>query len=374
MLPPSSLAVLDGQALRVINGGVKIIPLFLFGILLGLPLDAQDVATANENATAAAENERKIMEATLAEVLKLTGKDTERGKKFLKAQNDWIAYVKTQAEADADGVSGDARYPQSYFETMRELTRYRTRALEGCLSRLRAEQGGSRSDVTGGAGGGQGGQAKVRDWKAEVGDQAVAAGTTLYQATIEGVDGIVAGQWRGEAEDLWRGVFLADRGDMMILYGGRMERGGVVFEAWQENARIGRGYLRSEAGDATWRGRFFDERRRESPIVLRPITRSQPVSYEVALTRYTGLVGGEEAELGLEWHDSRYVQGEFGSHRVKGHNYDSGKLFLEEWEAGEGGRLVGLWSLEKIKRGSSTRWAGRLVNEEGALQEVDFGR
>ncbi|MEM9079902.1 MAG: hypothetical protein AAGC74_04335 [Verrucomicrobiota bacterium] len=356
------------------NGWVKVSPFLVVLVLAGFSVCAQTVTERNESATAAAEGERRVMEATLREVLDLVGSDSERGKMFLAAQNEWVQYTKQQAEADADGVSGDARYPGSYFETLRELTRYRTRVLEGCLRRLQAEETGVRDAVAGVQGGEQGGAAKrqVRDWKAEVGDGPYAGGTELYVAQIEGVDGILAGQWRGEK--LWRGVFFAERGDTMVLYGGKMERGGgIVFEAWQEGARIGRGFVRDEDGNL--RGRFFDERRRESAIVLQAQKRPGPVGYDVTTTPYAGILGSEDIEVGLEWHNSRFVRGNFnGSLDLKGHNYDSGKIFLEEWETGPGGRLVALWRAEKTTRSGATRWVGARKGMNGEAVAIDFGR
>lgn len=345
--------------------------LFIWLVTSGAVL-AQSTVEGNEQAATSAEAERKIMEATLDEILMAVGKDSDRGKMFRRAQNEWIKYVKEQAKADADGVSGEAKYPQSYFQTMRELTRYRTRILEGCLSRLEAETVGGRSDVANADAGESkgGGNSSARDWKAEVGDAPTADEIILYEAEIEGVDGVLAGQWRGE--DLWRGVFLAERGDSIDLFGGKMERGGIVFEAWQEGTRIGRGFARDEDGDL--RGRFFDERRRESPIVLKARKQPSPVGYSVALTPYRGLIGTEESELALEWHNSRFVRGNQGEAVVDGHNYSQGKLFLEEREPGENGRVVAFWSLAKKSSGGNTRWAGQRKALGGEPQKVDFGR
>lgn len=345
--------------------------LLLFSLLASVGiLSAQAPTSGNERAATSAEAERKIMEATLAEILKVVGKDSERGKMFRRAQNEWIKYVKEQAKADADGVSGEAKYPQSYFQTMRELTRYRTRVLEGCLSRLQAETVGGRGDGQNTVAASDSGSSSVRDWKAEVGDQVTSDAVTLYEAEIEGVSGILAGQWRGE--ELWRGVFLAERGDSILLYGGKMERGGVVFEAWQEGTRIGRGFVRDEDGDL--RGRFFDERRRESPIVLRRRKQPQPVSYKVALTEYSGLKGTDELKIGLEWHDTRFVRGKVGESELEGHNYSQGKLFLREMEPGEEGEVTAFWTLVKKSGGGSTRWVGQRKSVAGQLEKVDFGR
>ena len=336
-------------------------------VLLG-----QAASNPNEQAATSAEAERKIMEETLGEILKAVGKDSERGKMFRKAQNEWIQYVKEQAKADADGVSGEAKYPQSYFQTMRELTRYRTRSLEGCLSRLEAESVGGRGpvDVAAESGNSSSGNSSARDWKAEVGDNPTADAVELYEAEIEGITGVLAGQWRGE--ELWRGVFMADRGDAIILYGGKMERGGMVFEAWQEGTRIGRGFVRDEDGDL--RGRFFDERRRESDIVLKLRKQPSPVSYKVALTNYSGLLGTEELSIGLEWHDTRFVRGKYGEFLLEGHNYSQGKLFLRETQEGESGVVVAYWMLAKKSSGGSTRWVGQRKAVGGALEKVDFGR
>ena len=332
----------------------------------------QAVESANEEAATSAEAERKIMEATLGEILKQVGKESERGKMFRKAQNEWIQYVKEQAKADADGVSGEAKYPQSYFQTMRELTRYRTRILEGCLSRLEAESIGGRGPADMAASGTESSSqsSSARDWKTEVGDQPTADPVELYEAEIEGVAGILAGQWRGE--ELWRGVFLADRGDAIVLYGGKMERGGMVFEAWQEGTRIGRGFVRDEDGDL--RGRFFDDRRRESPIVLKVRKQPSAVKYKVALTKYTGLMGTEELDIGLEWHDTRFVRGKRGEFLLQGHNYASGKVFLREVDPNDEDKVIAYWSLAKRSSGGSTRWAGQRETLSGELQKVDFGR
>lgn len=335
------------------------------------PLGAQGTVDGNEQAASSAEAERKIMEATLGEILEMVGRESERGKMFRRAQNEWIKYVKEQSKADADGVSGEAKYPQSYFQTVRELTRYRTRVLEGCLLRLEAESVGGRGDnVVSTAANSASESSSVRDWKAEVGDAPSTDEVILYEAEIEGVPGILAGQWRGE--ELWRGVFLADRGDAIVLYGGKMERGGVVFEAWQEGTRIGRGFVRDEEGDL--RGRFFDERRRESPIVLKRRKQPQPVSYQVGQTSYSGLLGTEEMQIGLEWHDTRFVRGKWNERPLEGHNYSQGKLFLRETEPGETGKAVAYWTLEKKSGGGSTRWVGQRQTLAGALQKVDFGR
>lgn len=336
------------------------------GILL-----AQAGGNPNEQAASSAEAERKIMETTFGEILKVVGKESERGKMFRKAQNEWIKYVKEQAKADADGVSGEAKYPQSYFQTMRELTRYRTRVLEGCLSRLEAESVGGRGSVAVNEGGSAAAEnSSARDWKAEVGDGSTMDPIELFEAEIEGNLGVLAGQWRGE--ELWRGVFLAERGDAIVLYGGKMERGGMVFEAWQEGARIGRGFVRDEDGDL--RGRFFDDRRRESAIVLKLRKQPSPVSYNVALTGYTGLMGTEELKIGLEWHDTRFVRGKREEFLLEGHNYSQGRLFLREFEAGEGGGVVAFWVLEKKSSGGSTRWVGQRKAVTGELQKVDFSR
>ncbi len=334
---------------------------------------SQTVVQGNEKAASSAEAERKVMEATLEEILKLVERDSERGKLFRKAQNEWIQYVKEQAKADADGVSGEAKYPQSYFQTMRELTRYRTRVLEGCLSRLEAEKVGGRGSLTSAQANSRSSStgSSVRDWKAEVGNKPLIKEATIYEATIEGVNGLLAGQWHGE--ELLRGFFIADRGDSMILYGGKMERGGVVFEAWQEGTRVGRGFVRNQESDL--RGRFFDERRRESPMILKSRSRPNPVSYQVALTSYTGIVGTEPLNIDLEWHDTRFVRGKIGEERiVKGHNYAQGKLFLEERESGEEGKLVAVWSLKKKSSGGPTRWIGNRKSLSGTLEKVDFGR
>lgn len=330
----------------------------------------------NEQAASSAEAERKVMEATFQQILEAVGKDSERGKMFRRAQNDWIKYVKEQAKADADGVSGQAKYPQSYFQTMRELTRYRTRILEGCVSRLEAESVGGRGDGPANnalaAGGSQSGSqnSSVRDWKAEVGDSPSQIPVSLYEAEIEGVAGGLAGQWL--SEELWRGVFVANRGDSIALYGGKMERGGVVFEAWQEGTRIGRGFVRDEGGDL--RGRFFDDRRRESPMVLKLRKQPNPVSYSVALTGYSGLVGTEELKVGLEWHDTRFVRGKVGEFLLEGHNYSQGKLFLKESEAGDEGKVLAFWALEKKSVAGKTRWTGQRKEVGGKLEKVDFGR
>lgn len=333
-------------------------------------LHAQAAVNGNEQAASSAEAERKIMEATLAEILQAVGADSERGKMFRRAQNEWIKYVKEQAKADADGVSGKAKYPQSYFQTMRELTRYRTRILEGCLSRLEAESVGGRGDAIANRASSSD-NSSVRDWKAEVGDTPSTDEISLYEAEIEGVTGVLAGQWRG-GDDLWRGVFLAERGDSVILYGGKMERGGVVFEAWQEGTRIGRGFVRNEDGDL--RGRFFDDRRRESPIVLKLRKQPKPVSHQVAMTSYSGLKGTEELKVGLEWHNTRFVRGKREDFNLEGHNYSQGKLFLRETEAGENGKTVAFWSLVKKSGGGGTRWVGQRKTVSGELQKVDFGR
>ena len=347
---------------------------YLIPILLATSciVTAQTPANGNEQAATSAEAERNIMEKTLAEILAAVGKDSDRGKMFLKSQNEWVQYVKEQAKADADGVSGNSKYPQSYFQSMRELTRYRTRILEGCLSRLEAESIGGRGDVAaaGAAESQGGGNSSARDWKGEVGDNATADAVTLYEAQLEGVDGILSGQWRGD--DLWRGVFLAERGDAIVLYGGKMERGGIVFEAWQEGTRIGRGFAREEDGDL--RGRFFDDRRRESPVVLKARERPNPVSYNVAGTAYSGLIGTEEAQIALEWHDTRFVRGTHGENVLVGHNYAGGKLSLVEKQPGENGSVVAFWSLGKKKSGSSTRWVGQRKAVDGPVETVDFGR
>ena len=337
------------------------------GVLLG-----QAEVNPNEEAATSAEAERKIMEATLTEILKQVGKDSERGKMFRKAQNEWIQYVKEQAKADADGVSGEAKYPQSYFQTMRELTRYRTRSLEGCLSRLEAESIGGRGTAALPAEGGQGssGSSSARDWKGEVGDEPSTDAVELYEAEIEGIEGVLAGQWRGE--ELWRGVFLAERGDAIVLYGGKMERGGMVFEAWQEGTRIGRGFVRDEDGNL--RGRFFDDRRRESPIVMKLRKQPSPVSYKVGLTNYTGLMGTEDLEIALEWHDTRFVKGKRGDSLLEGHNYASGKLFLREVDPNDGDKVIAFWNLAKKSSGGKTRWGGVRETVSGDLQKVDFGR
>lgn len=353
--------------------GVRIFPpitLALSGLFLSV-LSAQTTAERNETATMSAEAERRVMEETLGEILQQVGPDTERGAMFQEAQNKWVQYVKEQSKADADGVSGQATYPQSYFETMRELTRYRTRVLEGCLSRLKAEEVGVRADVAAGRpAAGAGEQKSLRDWRAEVTDEPVSVETEFYSAEIEGISGVLAGHWRGE--ELWRGLFFADRGDTIVFYGGKMQKGGIVFEAWQEGARIGRGYLREEEGDL--RGRFYDQRRRESPLALRLLKRPS-TSAGVAPTSYRGLVGTEETGLALEWHHTRLVQGKTdGGNRLVGYNYSSGKLFLEEWEAGAEGRLVGFWKLEKRKRGNSNRWVGWKGDLVGRSEKVDFGK
>lgn len=339
-------------------------------VILGAAI--AQTGNGNEQAAGSAEAERKIMEATLGEILKAVGKDSDRGKMFRQAQNQWIKYAKEQAKADADGVSGEAKYPQSYFQTLRELTRYRIRCLEGSLSRLEAESVGGRGNFVANqpAQGSSSGGNAVRDWKAEFGDQAVSGEITLYEAEIEGIKGVLGGQWRDEEH--WRGIFLADRGDSIVLYGGKMERGGVVFEAWQEGARIGRGFARDEDGNL--RGRFFDVRRRESPIVLKARKRPSPVTYNVALTPYSGLLGTEESSLGLEWHDTRFVRGKQGEGVLVGHNYAQGKLFLLEKEAGEEGKVTAFWSLSKKSSGGSTRWAGQRQTVSGEIKKVDFGR
>lgn len=347
---------------------LKLIPLSWL-LTVGL-LSAQATVNSNEQAASSAEAERKVMEATFEEILTMVGKESERGKMFRRAQNEWIKYVKEQAKADADGVSGEAKYPQSYFQTMRELTRYRTRILEGCLSRLEAESVGGRGDNVVAAETSSGLNSSVRDWKAEVGDSPTADEVTLYEAEIEGVQGLLAGQWRGE--ELWRGVFLAERGDTIVLYGGKMERGGVVFEAWQEGTRIGRGFVRDEDGDL--RGRFFDDRRRESPIVLKSRKQPNPVSYKVARTSYSGLMGTDELKVGLEWHDTRFVRGMREDFLLEGHNYSQGKLFLRETEPGEEGKVIAYWSLVKKSGGGSTRWVGQRKTVSGDLRKVDFGR
>lgn len=332
------------------------------------------VTQANEEMTSSAEAERRIMEATFGEVLALAGKDTKRGEMFRKAQNEWIKYVKEQAAADADGVSGEARYPQSYYQTLRELTRYRTRALEGCLSRLKAEKVGQRGDLASRnqSGGGGSENTAARDWKSEVGDEPLAAETTFYVAEIEGVAGVVGGQWK--SDDLWRGVFIADRGDGMTLYGGRLEKGGIVFEAWQEETRIGRGFIRDEEGNL--RGRFFDERRRETPLVLREQKAPKPVSYNVGLTAYTGLVGTEEGEISLEWHDTHFVRGQRANGTILlGDNYDSGRLFLSELDGeGEEAKVLAYWNMTKSSGGGSTRWLGQRKGVDGSQVAVEFGR
>ncbi|WP_411844648.1 lysozyme inhibitor LprI family protein [Roseibacillus persicicus] len=345
--------------------------LFSSLFLMAGSVSAQNAVNGNEQAASSAEAERKIMETTFDEILTIVGKESERGKMFRRAQNEWIKYVKEQAQADADGVSGEAKYPQSYFQTMRELTRYRTRVLEGCLQRLQAEKIGVRGDVASSTESAfSSGNSSARDWKNEVGDEPSAETVALYEAEIEGVSGVLGGQWRGE--ELWRGVFLADRGDSIVLYGGKMERGGVVFEAWQEGTRIGRGFVRDEDGDL--RGRFFDERRRESPIVLKLRKQPNPVSYDVALTRYTGLLDTEELEIGLEWHDTRFVRGKMGERILTGHNYSQGKLFLVETDAAEGGNALAVWSLEKKSAGGGTRWTGTRKTLDDSIQKVDFGR
>lgn len=334
---------------------------------------SQTITSGNEQATSSAEAERKIMESTLQEVLKIIGEDSARGKMFLASQNEWVQYVKAQAKADADGVSGEAKYPQAYFQTMRELTRYRTRVLEGCLSRLKAEQAGSNAALASREGEADSGgrNSSAKDWKAEVGDEPLSQEATLYEAEIEGVSGLVAGQWRDE--ELWRGIFIADRGDSMMLYGGKMERGGIVFEAWQEGTRIGRGFVRDEEGDL--RGRFFDERRRESPMVLKAQKRPAPVSYSVSSTPYSGLLGTDDLQIGLEWHDTRFVRGSRSEETVlSGHNYAQGKLFLEEREPGADGRLLGCWSLTKKSGRGSTRWIGLYKPLDSEVKAVDFGR
>ena len=346
---------------------------FLIGLVTAPLLCGQaPTINGNEQAASSAEAERKIMEATLEEILEVVGKDSERGKMFRRAQNDWIKYVKEQAKADADGVSGEAKYPQSYFQTMRELTRYRTRILEGCVARLEAESVGGRGDGVASnavaAGGSQ--NSSVRDWKAEVGDAPSQIPVSLYEAEIEGVGGVLAGQWL--TEELWRGIFVANRGDSIVLYGGKMERGGVVFEAWQEGTRIGRGFVRDEGGDL--RGRFFDDRRRESPMILKLRKQPKPVSYSVGLTGYSGLVGTEELQVSLEWHDTRFVRGQFGELLLEGHNYSQGKLFLREAEAGEEGKVLAFWTLEKKSVGGNTRWVGQRKAVGGKLEKVDFGR
>ncbi len=336
------------------------------GLVLG-----QTALTRNEQAASSAEAERRVMEETLEKILQTVGKETERGQMFRRAQNEWIKYVKEQAKADADGESGNAKYPQSYFQTLRELTRYRTRALEGCLSRLEAESIGGRGALTDNqATANDAGNSSVRDWKAEVGDHTTADEIFLYEAEIEGVNGVLAGQWRGE--ELWRGVFLAERGDSITLYGGKTERGGIVFEAWQEGTRIGRGFVRDEDGNL--RGRFFDERRRESPVVLRQRKQPNPVSYQVALTNYSGLLGPDEMQLGLEWHDTRFVRGQFRELTLEGHNYSQGKLFLREVATSGSGEVLAFWTLSKKSSRSGTRWAGLRKAVGGPLKKVDFGR
>jgi uncharacterized protein YecT (DUF1311 family) len=334
----------------------------------------EEVSGRNETTTAAAEAERRVMEETFGEVMALAGSDSRRGKMFRKAQNEWIQYVKEQAEADADGASGQARYPTAYFQTMRELTRYRTRVLEGCLSRLKAEAAGMGGDVAsqGRNDGNSTSGSAVRNWKNEVGDEALSVNPTLYTAEIEGVSGILAGQWK--TDELWRGSFIADRGDGMVLYGGRLERGGIVFEAWQEGTRIGRGFIREESG--AMKGRFFDERRRESPMVLREHKQPAPATYEVGLTRYSGLIGTEEEEIALEWHDTYFVRGNRGLQaRFRGDNFDQGKLFLEEWEGeGEEAKVVAFWSMIKTDSGGNTRWLGQRKAADGSQQAVEFGQ
>jgi len=211
----------------------------------------------------------------------------------------------------------------------------------------------------------------ARDWKAEIGDDPSVDETILYKAEIEGVDGIVAGQWRGE--EFWRGVFIAERGDSMTIYGGKIERGGIVFEAWQEGTRIGRGFVRDEDGD--FRGRFFDERRRESPMVLKTMKRPNPVTYDVSLTGYKGLLGTENTALGLEWHDTRFVRGNHNEEGLlSGHNYAAGKLFLEEREPGDSGRVIAYWSLAKKSGGGSIRWVGQRSTIVGEVETAEFGR
>lgn len=332
------------------------------------------VTKKNEEVTSSAEAERRVMEETFGEVLALAGKDSKRGKMFRKAQNEWIKYVKQQAEADADGVSGEARYPQSYYQTLRELTRYRTRALEGCLSRLRAENVGNRGEVASRNenGEGSGANTAARDWKNEVGDEPLATETTFYVAEIEGVSGVLGGQWQGD--ELWRGIFIADRGDGMTLYGGKLEKGGIVFEAWQEKTRIGRGFIRDEEG--TLRGRFFDERRRETPLVLREQKAPKPVGYKVGLTSYTGLIGTEEGAISLEWHDTHFVRGErAGGARLLGDNFDSGRLFLSELDGeGEDAKVLAYWNMTKSTSGGSTRWLGQRKGVDGSQVAVEFGR
>lgn len=336
----------------------------------------QGVTRQNEEEASSAEAERRVMEETFSEVLALAGQDSDRGKMFLQAQNEWIQYVKAQAEADAYGVSGEARYPQSYYQSLRELTRYRTRALEGCLSRLKGEKLGQRGNLASqernGSASGEGTNTAARDWKNEVGDEALQSATTFYLAEIEGVPGVLGGQWKGD--NLWRGLFIADRGDGMTLYGGKLEKGGIVFEAWQEGTRIGRGFIREEEG--TLRGRFFDERRRESPLVLREQKTPNPVSYDVALTPYTGLIGTEDGVVSLEWHDTHFVRGQRDNGaRFLGDNYESGHLFLSELEGeGEDAKVIAFWNLTKSSSGGSTRWLGQRRAIDGSQVAVEFGR
>jgi hypothetical protein len=334
----------------------------------------EGVSGRNESITAAAEAERRVMEETHAEVLALAGEDSKRGQMFRKAQKEWIQYLKTQAKADADGASGKARYPAAYFQTMRELTRYRTRVLEGCLSRLKAEKAGMGGDIAseGRNEGGGTAESTVRNWKKEVGDEALGVNPTLYTAEIEGVSGILAGQWK--TEELWRGSFIADRGDGMVLYGGKLDRGGIVFESWQEGTRIGRGFIRDE--DGVLRGRFFDERRRESPMVLSEHKQPDPAGYEVGLTRYSGLIGTTEEEIALEWHNTYFVRGNRGAEAsFRGDNFDTGKLFLEEWRGdGENAEVVAYWSMNKTDSGGNTRWLGQRKAANGSQQAVEFSR
>ena len=335
-------------------------------------LCAQTGRTPNEKAVGSAEAERKIMEETLQEVVKLAGgPDSARGKMFQKSQNEWIQYVKEQAKADADGVSGKSQYPKSYFLTMQELTRYRIRVLEGCAIRLKAEGLGGRADGAGSVANSQhdSSGAGAVAWREAIGDSPITTEVSLYDGQFEDVSGLLAGQWLDDK--MWRGVFLAERGDSIILYGGKMERGGVVFEAWQEGARVGRGFVREETGNL--RGRFFDERRRETAVVFKLNKRPGPQG-QVGLTSYSGLQGTKEIQLGLEWHNAtRYLRGVVGTNALVGHNYAGGKIFLVERTGSLGGPAIAFWALAKKTAGGKTRWVGTRNSLSGELDKIDIG-
>ncbi len=225
------------------------------------------------------------------------------------------------------------------------------------------------------------GQGAGNSIRAKVGDRPQDVSHSIYTGTYGTKSGTFVLQWFNNQV---RGAFFNSTNTQEVrLYGDNSVPGQVILEAWTDGNIVGAGrVIRAKSGGGLmWSGGIPITELVDIPITMHKYL---PRGEEkiTSQSHYTGTLGNTSVRVLLNWYANGKVRGRYTnlttrkSYDLSGHNYATGKLYLDEWDASkgdvEGGQITARVSLRKVTANGSIHWQGRMFNMDGRSFAMDF--